>query len=244
MASGDKKDYQSKNFLKKYKFFGDNDKILSLTNNNGKDWFVVMEKNRELKEVTVVFSAPAVSLKQVLQKCTTYANHEEYVFDTIEEGNKIWFVILQKLVDTVDAFEQDIYDQNFATFYANKLKVIEIFDIDDSNVTKENKLNYSVGRIVSSVDGVRYFTSPIRAYYQSNLCSNDMVKWHENGRMAHESHYVYIEGKLVERRIEWTENGRMKTNENLNTEKDETRDTISLKSKKEKEAQNACCVIL
>ena len=96
-----------------------------------------------------------------------------------------WFIILQKTNDTIDnEMRCNLYSKNDASYRANKLLVLKIFDVNNPKNTidtiNNNFLNshviYNVNQIVSSdkynsdvnivaTYGIHYYKTIDRAYY-------------------------------------------------------------------------------
>jgi hypothetical protein len=72
-------------------------------------------------------------VKYVFKKCIDLGD---------EDNDRRWLVVLEKLSDTrTNEKRRGIHDSKFAKFRADKLKVIEIFDVNNLNVDRKSITN-------------------------------------------------------------------------------------------------------
>lgn len=129
-------------------------------------------------------------------------------FKTIEqELNKMekkWIVVMQKMDDTdTNESRNDVKDKRFAKFRADKLKVVNILDVNNPTITKKAIVNtynhddefllvtsYEVGKIVVPHEfdrdddmicsgGIHYFRTLIAAYFYRENPIDFTGRWFE-----------------------------------------------------------------
>lgn len=152
------------------------------------------------------------------RKLKIYIDDESYVYKSsydfsIDEKTRKWLIIMQKLVDTqTNEARSDVFDRDYAKFRANKLRVVEIINMENPNITKkivtnkyapfeikyevgfvveEDKYDYAVNKICSN--GIHYFRTLVPAfYYRSVPCdyTGNWIEWYSNGHKLEEGYYV------------------------------------------------------
>src|SRR5580692_5246112 len=149
-------------------------------------------------------------LRVIITKCNKYIDDDSYVYklcrdNLSDDAHRKWLVILQKL-DTTETNElrTNITNKDHAFFRANRLKVIEIIDVDNPDISKKFIVNeykfletrYEVGNITEpdqySDDiniiyggGIHYFKTPITAFHYRNIPENFSgywIEWYDNGQ--------------------------------------------------------------
>lgn len=178
--------------------------------------------------------------REVLKKCEPYVNDCSYVYKLCthterESSNIEWFVILQKIPDETKTNEErkNVVDKSYAKFRANKLKVIDIFNVNDPSVSRTHVVNcftkelvYKIGEVVipdsydENIDnicsgGIHYFKTPLAACFYRSAPENYTGIWmdfYDNGQK--QSSGMLKNGKQDGLWVSWHENGKKKTEGN------------------------------
>lgn len=176
-------------------------------------------------------------LDKLNEKCKLYAKDECYVYKLCynilndESKDKRWMVIMQKLKlsgTKTNEKRKNVVNKAHAKFRSNKLYIVDIFDIFDSNITKTQivhecdtgfkliRILYEIGKIIEcdqydeNIDkictrGIHYFKTPITAYYYRDVpkkYTGHWITWYDSGQKASEG--GYIDGYQSGRWIFWT----------------------------------------
>lgn len=124
-------------------------------------------------------------------------NDTRYVYFACDDC----IIIMEKLLDSItNESRSDIYDPLYATYMANKLKVVKIFkkyypnDELDSVTSIEfcNIMKYEVGKIIISDCTLMYYKSIICSmYHESYHCcyTGKYISWYDNGCMCERGNY-------------------------------------------------------
>lgn len=108
---------------------------------------VTMQKPRTIETIRGKYS----DSKYVFKKCVD-VDDSEY-----EGKERKWLVVLEKLSDTRTTEKRDgVYNPNFAKFRADKLKVIEIINVNNLNNDKKSITNVYTDNKYEGYDDVIY----------------------------------------------------------------------------------------
>lgn len=173
-------------------------------------------------------------LDKLLKKCENYITDESYVYKICVEWNIVdngeWIVIMKKIEDTKTNEERFVVDKMHAKYRASELKVIEIINASNPEITKEfftNKLHfqnktttYRVGCIVKpdfynddikSVcsGGIHYFKTLESAFFYRNMhpinYTGIWLSWYDSGQKQYDGYF--LNGTKTGKSIDWYENG-------------------------------------
>lgn len=120
------------------------------------------------------------SIDVIKEKCIEYIDDTKYVYKKCVYENDQWLVVLEKLEDTMTNEMRDFADKRYAKFRANKLKVIDLININNPSTkanqifskflpvcsTKPNKLIRPTKLGEPVKDGVEMKIEPIRTCYK------------------------------------------------------------------------------
>lgn len=175
------------------------------------------------------------SLDRMIEKCEKYSSDPSYVYKSCSD---IWLVVMQKLEDSENNEGRDkVKDPDFAKFRASKLKVIEIINKYEPDVTTQSfthefgsektgkKLTeYKVGEIVypdvydEDIDvvcggGIHYFKTIKRAYTYKipKDYTGFVVRYFDDGIKSREG--FFLNGKLNGFWTYYSKRDETKTNE-------------------------------
>lgn len=174
--------------------------------------------------------------KYLIDKYPNYAKYvddESYVYKLCKNSDENnWLIVLQKLQDTItNEDRKNVINSDFAKHRANKLKVIEITNINDASIKRTSIVNkfslnnitktlvYSVGEIVESdsfdenhdeiySNGIHYFKTLAGAYFYRFTPKNYSglwLEWFNNGEKYSEG--FYLNGERTGNWIYWHRNG-------------------------------------
>ena len=134
----------------------------------------------------MAFKTTHVELEQINKIYEKYINDPSYVFKmSSPHMTHKWIIMLKKLDDTnTDELRDNVVDENYAVFRADKLQVVCIFDALDPQTTRKSIINsyydvhvdYIVGEIVecdsfdkninkTKTNGIHYLKSIEGAFY-------------------------------------------------------------------------------
>jgi len=133
-----------------------------------------------------------------------------------------WIVVLELLDCSItNENRQNIIDDQYASYRADKVKVVMIFNKFSPNpksnmssikndIFKQTTINYTVGSIIESdsfnenleivnTHGIHYYKSLLLAYQEQLLDTNGKHKyWHDNGQLLCNNNKFYqFDDKLV-----------------------------------------------
>lgn len=156
------------------------------------------------------------------KKYDKYIVGEPYVFKLCSDVSnnsvyKEWLVIMQKLDDTLtNEKRSDVLFMDHAKFRANKLKVIEIVNVHDTNITQNCIVNafdrkktvYTVGDIVKPDEydaninkvcsnGIHYYRSLLAAYSYRDPPSMHTGVWMQFSDNGTYTKTYYVAGKEI-----------------------------------------------
>lgn len=121
---------------------------------------------------------------------------KNFLFKSCERN---WIVVLEKLPDTKTNESRHVFDERYAKYRANKLKVVLIFNKHSPKETKseiynsvfeKKKLLYKSGEIVEAdsfdtffdnvvTNGIHYFKTLEPAFHQES--KSGYLQWYDNG---------------------------------------------------------------
>lgn len=155
-------------------------------------------------------------LEKVIDRCEKFIGNEEIVFKLCEDNTSgdDWFVILEKTKDTkTNEDRAHVFNKACAKFRASELKVIDIFKVNDPNITKAFIISsykgkctmYQVGKITKPdsydtdideicTNGLHYFKTPGAAFHYS--CKLDesytgvWINYYDDGGKSNEGYLV------------------------------------------------------
>lgn len=127
--------------------------------------------------------------------------HEKYMYGSINN----WMIVYKKAIFTkTNENRNDIYDNNYATYMANKLRVVLIIDKFVCSI-KTNFLEYQhfdellilkINNVIKSKTLIRFYKSCEVAHYQNIpipkrniLYTGHHKSWYDNGRLSSEGDF-------------------------------------------------------
>jgi hypothetical protein len=138
-----------------------------------------------------------------------------------------WIVILQKRNETETSETQWSCDKDYAQFFGNVFKVIEIFNVNDSSITRDHisdfdfslsgpVTHYRKGYLVRANDydekkceGIQYYKTLKRAYFsrpKPDDYSGNWMVWDYSGSLTSSKVYVHREQREHREQDNLTEN--------------------------------------
>lgn len=168
-------------------------------------------------------------LNRISEACKKYSEDDSYVYKTCHNVpntshifglKREWMVILKKVKSTITNEDRHVVDSKYAHYRANKLKVVEIFNINNPNIKKKSvtnvmvildkKCTYDVGSVVKAdnydydiceryAEGIYYFKTYHAAFYYGAIPNNytgNVLSTDETGFPL--SIFRYSEGKCFE----------------------------------------------
>lgn len=159
-------------------------------------------------------------LVALFEKCNKYTTDNSYVYHSfLDTKNNRWLIVMQKLEDTTtDENRSNIVNRNYAKFEANKLKVIEIIDMNNSECTLDGitdqfgidkTINYEINNVVESDEcNISYFKTLVAAYFyeRKKIQNGQYFQWYING--GNEKKCTFKNGWMDGKCESWHENGR------------------------------------
>ena len=141
----------------------------------------------------------------------------------VDEDKEEWMLVMKKTKTTkIYDDRENIANETYAKFKEIQLKIVEMFRIDNPNITKikPNEFGKDINILISNLNGVEYFMSPLRAYYQRRIPkqhTGHWMSWFDDGHRNIESEY--LNGIPVGRWVHWCRGRKMFEYEYVNKNK-------------------------
>lgn len=177
------------------------------------------------------------NLDKIKELCKKFIKDDNFVYKASQnivsktDKTRKWIIVLKKSPETkTNEDRDDIFDEKYSKYRADKLEVILIINMITLKTNKTFVVNefkghiikYEVGKIVecdkyddSTKDylsrGIHYFKSLDGAYYFGKVPSKFIGKWYmwyDNGRLLCE---FYIDNEKILKWSDWYSNGKKKS---------------------------------